>query len=371
MCDNLQFQKYSNSIYNCKNLLLESSQLLCRKNKNNSEDEAYNISHIIRNVHNCHELCISDNIKNKDNITQNSNTSLETSQLNDSSQDSFIDLDIPDALYYRRRLPIFNLKKQVYPAINQYSNMKKVFNLSLKKKIKSKNNEFSLIAQQTQQNIFLNICQKKDLNLINSLEDKEILKKNTDFSNVEKLIIKAKHLEDVSSLNFQNLKELYISITIESIKEKRNIKKDVKIDEMRQLHIEDLFMTKNRRELTRQRIKRELQKEEEKKRKKLLIKQKRIKQLSIFLSKVPHLKILSIRDQNFESLPSEIWNLKNLKYLILKKLRITDLPRDIEKLKNLKKLDLSNNNISTLPNELGRLLNLKELSLIGNRSLQK
>jgi hypothetical protein len=76
---------------------------------------------------------------------------------------------------------------------------------------------------------------------------------------------------------------------------------------------------------------------------------------------------LDLRNQQLNTIPSQIFNCYNLKVLLMGNNQLTSIPVEISKLKNLEFLDLSNNKIGTLPEDIGKLANLKFLSLSGNQ----
>jgi Leucine-rich repeat (LRR) protein len=77
-------------------------------------------------------------------------------------------------------------------------------------------------------------------------------------------------------------------------------------------------------------------------------------------------RVLIIRNQLMESLPSDIGKLVNLRVLNLANNSLTTLPASIGQLKNLEELSCENNHIMTLPSSIGKLKRLKAINLCSN-----
>ena len=84
------------------------------------------------------------------------------------------------------------------------------------------------------------------------------------------------------------------------------------------------------------------------------------------LSKAKNVRILSLKNTNLKTIPTEIYGLTNLESLNLEKNNLSKVDSDIKKLTKLKRLVLSNNIFEVFPSELTKLKNLTHLDLSYN-----
>ncbi|CAH0547478.1 unnamed protein product [Brassicogethes aeneus] len=82
------------------------------------------------------------------------------------------------------------------------------------------------------------------------------------------------------------------------------------------------------------------------------------------------LEILDISNNQFSTIPDEIYLLKNLQEFNISCNKVKKLPESICSLSNLKSLDLSGNNLKNLPEEIGNLCNLRTLNINSNKNLK-
>jgi hypothetical protein len=81
-----------------------------------------------------------------------------------------------------------------------------------------------------------------------------------------------------------------------------------------------------------------------------------------------NLKILHLKWNKLEDLPSSLGNLQALEELIIDEFsEISELPESFCELKNLKKFECPGNRLRTLPDNFGRLSSLIEVNLNGNK----
>ncbi len=84
------------------------------------------------------------------------------------------------------------------------------------------------------------------------------------------------------------------------------------------------------------------------------------------ISKLKHLEVLYLGENNFKTFPKEICDCEKLRVVSLAYNEIDSLPPCIGKLKSLEWLILNNNHIKELPAEIGALTNLDQLVLQRN-----
>ena len=87
------------------------------------------------------------------------------------------------------------------------------------------------------------------------------------------------------------------------------------------------------------------------------------------LHRFDHLEELSLADNEFASIPKEIWKFKKLKHLDLSKNLITNRSLNARRNTAIEVLNLQFNLISEIPNDIRKLNNLQEL-IIGNNMLR-
>jgi len=87
-----------------------------------------------------------------------------------------------------------------------------------------------------------------------------------------------------------------------------------------------------------------------------------------YLSDIPSIKDVRIRNTGYSSIPESIENLKNLELLEISYNQdsVDSLPKSIGNLEKLRILDISSNHITSLPDEIGNLKNLGELYFYNN-----
>ena len=78
-----------------------------------------------------------------------------------------------------------------------------------------------------------------------------------------------------------------------------------------------------------------------------------VKSQSRTSSVLKNLKVLTLNNNQIESLPAEIGQLESLEKLDLAKNNLSELPPEIQQLKKLKKLNLKKNNFS--PEEIKKI----------------
>lgn len=98
----------------------------------------------------------------------------------------------------------------------------------------------------------------------------------------------------------------------------------------------------------------------------LQINSKRLQQNVQKILDFSQLKILDIRNNLLETLPSEIGHFVSLRTLNISNNQLKVLPSEIGELTNLKTLDISNNSLDSLPPQISRLRKLENLDLEGN-----
>ena len=180
------------------------------------------------------------------------------------------------------------------------------------------------------------VYQEKELNLIKT---EKSLQKYKEFPCLETLKITLGDLSHANTLEFPNLKELYIDVRKIAAKTSK-IEPVREHGGLRQRHITNFFR-KDQTEI-----------------------------LQDFLTRNPNLETFYFGYYKPAKLPSALWDSKKLKNLTLKKLVMAEIPSEIEKLTNLETLDLSNNKIKWLPEAMCNLERLETLTLIGNDSLE-
>jgi Leucine-rich repeat (LRR) protein len=102
----------------------------------------------------------------------------------------------------------------------------------------------------------------------------------------------------------------------------------------------------------------------------LTLKNDRLKQIPIAITKIKSLKVLDLSGNDFIKLPEEISNLTNLEEIYLNDEKNMNLPKTLStlaKLPNLKTLHLENDNLSKLPNEILEFKSLENLYLNQNK----
>ena len=92
-----------------------------------------------------------------------------------------------------------------------------------------------------------------------------------------------------------------------------------------------------------------------------------IDSLPIEIGNLQNLIYLDLYYNKLTTLPPEIGNLQNLTYLAIYENKLTTLPPEIGNLQNLTELNLSSNELSSLPYEIVNLQNLTYLNLEGNQ----
>jgi len=240
----------------------------------------------------------------------------------------------------------------------QFQIKKKIFNLKLSRNRNRKENN-QIVSYEG-----------KELNLKSNNNDKAILKTYNTFPYLEKIVMKARSLKDITELEFPNLKELYIEVKKVIEKPRKSLcSKTTSPKKFKQMSIEELFSIKEQRKIRNRRLEKEVQEANKKRLSKIKNKELMKQQLAKFLLKNVNLEIFSFGYYDIEDIPSEIWNLKKLKCLVIKKLGMSSLSEGVKNLINLEKLDLSYNKLIELPKAMENLTNLKELSLNGNDNL--
>jgi len=102
----------------------------------------------------------------------------------------------------------------------------------------------------------------------------------------------------------------------------------------------------------------------------LTLKNDRLKQIPLAITKIKSLKVLDLSGNDFIKLPEEISNLSNLEEIYLNDEKNMNLPKTLStlaKLPNLKTLHLENDNLSKLPSEILEFKSLENLYLNQNK----
>jgi hypothetical protein len=85
------------------------------------------------------------------------------------------------------------------------------------------------------------------------------------------------------------------------------------------------------------------------------------------IGQLVHLKVLDIKNNQFESLPSNIKNLRSLEVLNCGNNRLSSLPYEIKELSCLREFDCANNKFSRLPSEIKNFIYLQKFNCSGNQ----
>ncbi|WP_338732042.1 leucine-rich repeat domain-containing protein [Mangrovimonas cancribranchiae] len=88
------------------------------------------------------------------------------------------------------------------------------------------------------------------------------------------------------------------------------------------------------------------------------------------ISKLNHLELISLDDNNLTTIPKPIFRVTSLKFLDVEGNQITKISKNIGNLTNLIRLDISNNNITKIPSEIGLLNTLYSLDIRGNPTIK-